>query len=75
MKLNPQKSAFGAVSGKFLGFLVSRHGVEANQKKIRALLDMQPPSSVKDVQRPAGWIASLGSAEFFKILRNPDGFL
>ena len=50
MKLNPQKSVFRATLGKFLGFLVSRHGVEANPKKIRALLDMQPPSSVKDVQ-------------------------
>ena len=49
MKLNPQKSVFRAVSGKFLGFLVSRRSVEANPEKIRALLDMQSPSSVKDV--------------------------
>ena len=49
MKLNPQKSVFGVVSGKFLGFLVSRKGVEANPEKIRAMLDMKPPSTVKDV--------------------------
>ena len=34
MKLNPQKSVFGTISMKFLGFLVSRRGVEANLKKI-----------------------------------------
>ena len=34
MKLNPQKSVFGAVSGEFMGFLVSRCGVEANPEKI-----------------------------------------
>ena len=33
MKLNLQKSVFEAVFGKFLGFLVSRRGVEANLKK------------------------------------------
>ena len=75
MKLNPQKSVFGVVSGKFLGFLVSRRGVEANPEKIRTILEMQPPSSVKDVQRLSGQIASLRRfvlknkcAEFFKIL-------
>ena len=30
MKLNPQKSVFGASSGKFLGYMVSRRGIEAN---------------------------------------------
>ena len=83
MRLNPQKSVFGAISGKFLGFLVSRRGVEANPEKIRAVLDMKPPTSVKDVQRLAGRVASLGRfvpksadkcCEFFKILRSPKEF-
>ena len=78
------KSVFEAVSGKFLGFLVSRRGVEANPEKIRAILEMQPPSSVNNVQRLSSRIASLGRfvpksadkcAEFFKILRNPDEFI
>ena len=33
MKLNPEKCAFGVSSGKFLGFLVSHRGIEANPKK------------------------------------------
>ena len=40
---------FGAVSGKFLGFLISKRRVEANSEKIRVVLDMRPPSTVKDV--------------------------
>ena len=60
MKLNPQKSMFGAVSGKFLGFLVSRRGVEANPEKIQTILEMKPPFTVKDVQRLAGRITLLG---------------
>ena len=33
MKLNPSKCAFGVSSGKFLGFMVSQRGIEANPKK------------------------------------------
>ena len=34
MKLNPSKCIFGVVSGKFLGFMVSQRGIEANLKKV-----------------------------------------
>ena len=34
MKLNPNKCAFGVSSGKFLGFMVSYRGIEANSDKI-----------------------------------------
>ena len=50
MKLNPSKCAFGVSSGKFLGFLVSHRGIEANPDKIQAILDMKPPQNVKEVQ-------------------------
>ena len=43
MKLNPSKCAFGVSSGKFLGFMVSYRGIEANPNKIQAMLDMKPP--------------------------------
>ena len=43
MKLNPSKCAFGVASGKFLGFMVSHRGIEANSEKIKAILDMKPP--------------------------------
>ena len=34
VKLNPSKCMFGVLSGKFLGFMVSQRGVEANPDKI-----------------------------------------
>jgi hypothetical protein len=43
MKLNPAKCAFRVASRKFLGFMVSQRGIEANPEKIQAILDMCPP--------------------------------
>ena len=51
MKLNPAKCLFGVSLGKFLGFMVSQRGIEANPVKIRAILDMTSPKTVKEVQR------------------------
>uniref|UniRef100_A0A2N9GA07 Uncharacterized protein n=1 Tax=Fagus sylvatica TaxID=28930 RepID=A0A2N9GA07_FAGSY len=48
MKLNPAKCVFGVSSGKFLGFMVSQRGIEANPDKIKAILDMSPPKTVKE---------------------------
>ena len=59
MKLNPAKCAFGISAGKFLGFIVNSRGMEANLDKIKAVLDMLPPSNVKEVQRLTGRIAAL----------------
>ena len=39
MKLNPAKCVFGVSSGKFLGFMVSQRGIEANPEKVKAILD------------------------------------
>lgn len=49
MKLNPEKCAFGVCSGKFLGFLVSHQGIEANPEKIRAVVKMKSPRTIKEV--------------------------
>ena len=49
MKLNPSKCAFRVSSGKFLGFMVSQRGIEANPEKIQAILDMEPPKNIKEV--------------------------
>jgi len=47
MKLNPQKCAFGVDFGKFLGFMVSQRGIEANPDKVRAILEMSSPRTTK----------------------------
>ena len=58
MKLNPAKCAFGVLAGKFLGFIVNNQGIEANPDKIKAVLDMPPPSNIKEVQHLTGRIAT-----------------
>ncbi|XP_065628026.1 uncharacterized protein LOC111988600 [Quercus suber] len=77
MKLNPSKCAFGVSSGKFLGFMVSERGIEANPDKIQAILDMEPPKNIKEVQSLTGRVAALNRfvskatdkcLPFFKIL-------
>ena len=43
MKLNPTKCAFGVSAEKFRGFIVN------SPDKIKAMLDMQPPSNTKEI--------------------------
>ena len=59
MKLNPGKCAFRVMAGKFLGFMVSQRGIEANSDKIRAIMEMKPPKNVKEVQSFNGKVAAL----------------
>ena len=49
MKLNLGKCAFEMTVGKFLRFMVSQRGIEANPDKIRAVMEMAPPRNVKEV--------------------------
>ena len=49
IKLNLSKCAFGVLSGKFLGFMVSHRGIEANPDKIQAILNMEPLRNIKEV--------------------------
>ena len=58
MKLNPSKCAFRVASGKFLGFMVSHRGIEANPEKIKAILDMKPPQNIKEVQSLTGRVVA-----------------
>ncbi|XP_021851068.2 uncharacterized protein [Spinacia oleracea] len=59
MKLNPKKCVFGVRSGKFLGFLVSERGIDANPEKVEAMISLPQPKSVKDIQRLTGRMAGL----------------
>ena len=59
MKLNPGKCAFEVTTGKFLGFMMSQRGIEANLDKIRAIMEMTPPRNVKEMQSLNSKIAAL----------------
>ena len=59
MKLNPSKCVFGVTAGKFLGFMVSQRGIEVNLEKVRAIMELRPLRTVKEVQSLNGKIAAL----------------
>ena len=58
IKLNLEKCAFGVPSGQLLGYFISQRGIEANPKKIWAILAMEKPKNLKGVQQLAGHIAA-----------------
>ncbi|XP_057785414.1 uncharacterized protein LOC131002940 [Salvia miltiorrhiza] len=83
LMLNPAKCTFGVQSGKFLGYRVTPEGIEVNNDKVKAILNMTSPRNVKEIQTLNGRITALSrfisrSAErslpFFKVLRKGSRF-
>jgi hypothetical protein len=83
IKLDPAKCAFGIPLGKLLGFLLSHHGIEANPDKVKAIKEMHPPHSLKEMQHLAGCMAALGrfiarsgekALPFFKLMKRTRKF-
>lgn len=59
LRLNPNKYVFGVSNGKFLGYMISGQRIEANPEKTRAILEMPPPSTSKQIQSLNGCLTSL----------------
>ena len=49
VKPNPEKCTFGLAFEKFLGYLVTQRGIEANPDQISALLEMKSPTTITKV--------------------------
>ena len=49
LHLNASKCSFGVGSGKFLGYMVTHHGIEINLNQIKAINSLQPPRNPKEV--------------------------
>ncbi|KAM2255986.1 hypothetical protein ACFXTI_046388 [Malus domestica] len=86
MRLNPNKCAFGVGSRKFLGFMISQRGIEANPQKIKVIFDMKEPVTSKDIQSLVGKVAALTltrfiskaidrCAHFFKALKGSKKYI
>ena len=54
LKLNPAKCAFGVPTGKLLGFIVSRRGIELDPSKIKAIKELPPLKTRKEVMNFLG---------------------
>jgi hypothetical protein len=83
LTLNPEKCIFGIHKGKVLGCVVSTKGIVANPNKIKALVEMQDPIFVKDVQKLTGRVVALNrfipraaerSLPFLQVLRSAKNF-
>ena len=77
--MNPKKCAFGVKSGKFLRFMLTERGIEANPTKCQVIIDMKSPANVKEVQALNDRLAVLtrfisrlvnNLAPFFHTLKN-----
>lgn len=83
MKLILNKHAFSVAFGKFLGYMVNQRGIAINPNKIQVVLNMQPPSIMKEVQYLIGRLAALSCfilkamdrhLSFLKILKSAKKF-
>ena len=81
LKLNPKKCTFKVIVGKLVGFLVIDRGIKVDPLEIKAILDMPPPKSEKEIRGFLGclqyisrFIAKLTSTceLIFKLLRKNE---
>ncbi|GKA87359.1 reverse transcriptase domain-containing protein [Tanacetum coccineum] len=78
MKLNLKKCSFGVVGGLFLGHLITKQGIKANPSNVKAITDLKPPKTLKEILSLNGKLATLNqfllkgvdrSLPFFKALK------
>ena len=48
--LNPRKCVFGVKSRELLGYIVSRRGIEVDPTKVKAIINMPPPTTLKQLR-------------------------
>ena len=49
LRLNASKCSFGVGLGKFLGYMITHHGIEVNPDQVKAINSLQPPQNSKEV--------------------------
>ena len=75
LTLNKDKCQFNTTSIKFLGQVVDQEGVKADPTKVQAVLELKPPTTVKELRRLLGMANQLSKfspklAEVTKPLRD-----
>ena len=83
LRLNTDKCAFRVGAGKFLGYLITKRGIEVNPDQIEAVQRLKPPSNPKEVQVLTGMLAALNQfisrfvdrcQPFYQLLKKWKGF-
>ena len=57
--INPKKCVFGVKSSKFLGYIVSRRGIEVDPTKVKDIMEMPPPTTLKQLRSFQGKLQSI----------------
>jgi len=52
-------SVFGVDRGRFLRFILTQCGIEANPEKCKAIIEMRSPTTIKEVQRLIGRLTAI----------------
>ncbi|KAK7279755.1 hypothetical protein RJT34_24812 [Clitoria ternatea] len=71
MRLNPMKCTFAVPAGKFLGFMLTQRGIEANPGKCQTILDMQSPKNLREIQSLNGKEQEKAFQELKEVLSKP----
>ena len=59
LRLNTSKCSFGVGLGKFLGYMVTYHGIEVKLDHIKVINSLRPPRNPKEVQKLTRMTAAL----------------
>ena len=59
LQLNASKCSFDMGLGKFLGYMVTRRGIEVNPDQIKTINNLRSPRNPKEVQKLTGMAAAL----------------
>lgn len=50
MRLNHAKCSFSVQAGKFVGFMLTKRGIEANLYKFQVFIVIRTPTNIKEVK-------------------------
>lgn len=70
LKMNPLKCFFGVSSGKFLGFIVRKNGIEVDPAKTKAIL-VFIPTNIKELRGFQGRLAYNSLSPIYQASANP----
>jgi hypothetical protein len=61
LKVNAAKSSFCAHEIEYLGYILTREGIKPQPKGVQAILALNPPNKVKELQHFLGMYNSTGT--------------
>jgi len=51
LKVNAAKSLFCTTRIEYLGYIIDRQGIKPCENKVKAILDLQPPTNLKELRK------------------------